>query len=305
MNPTPSEMLSRHAPEPTVNLDHVLEHVHRRASIPSTAAPRRRRSLRGRMATAVAAAVAAGALVVAPSMLGNPQPAAALAQLAQTASEQSGPVIPEGKYLRLIVVENPDGVEGDVHDAYPRTREVWTDSQGNTTFYDTEGLARKESSFYVPETDRNAPAGYPNNSLSYVRGLPTDAKELDSLLRSGLADGGLSRDERIFTFLSDVLITGYAPPEVNRAAIAAMANLDNISVERSSSYRKQPCLRVSFAEPKRAGLRNHVCFNESDATLLETGNTSPVSLPFLTVVMSREILDEGPAKPVDPVRTNN
>lgn len=290
----PSDLLSRHAPAPRADLDHLM---------PSPVLGHRRRR-RWTVLGAAAATLAVGALT-GQLLLGQPQSAAALTQLAETAGAQPDPVIPEGMFLRIVSIGNPDSDPNDNLN-HPTEFDTWTGSDGTITVYRTEG-ERRESWIVEPEAYA-ARDSYPGNTAMDVARLPADAEELLRLARgvsSDQDDPDKWRDERAFEYLLDVLRMGYASPAVNQAAITVMGMLSGVRVEQSVSYLDEPCLRVTRAEVNRAGEEASGCFEESTGDLLEWGQSSGYPHTFVSVVMSRELLDHGPTEPVDPVRTEH
>ena len=301
---SPSSLLGRHAPEPTIDLDHLMPNADLDGLLESlgvgTVVPARtrRRRLRRWSALGAAAAVLAVAVLVGQSILSQPQPAAAIARLAETAGEQPVPVIPEGKYLRTVFVDNPDGIEGWPQD-YPRELDTWISSDGTKTIYETMGVQQNRASWRVLPWEQLA-------GVREVEQMPTDPNALFRVvLPDGVDESDPFAEEYAFDHFLDIVRYGYAPPGVNQAAITAMGLLSSVHVEPSVSYLGEPCLRVTRTEVNRDSEESYGCFQESTGHLLEWGSDYPGSAPFISVLMSRELLDEGPTEPVDPPRLNN
>ncbi len=221
-----------------------------------------------------------------------------IARLAETAGEQPVPVIPEGKYLRTVFVDNPDGIEGWPQD-YPRELDTWISSDGTKTIYETMGVQQNRASWRVLPWEQLA-------GVREVEQMPTDPNALFRVvLPDGVDESDPFAEEYAFDHFLDIVRYGYAPPGVNQAAITAMGLLSSVHVEPSVSYLGEPCLRVTRTEVNRDSEESYGCFQESTGHLLEWGSDYPGSAPFISVLMSRELLDEGPTEPVDPPRLNN
>lgn len=314
MTPTlpPSERLSSHAPDHQMDeegLDRILDRI-----LDGTS--RHHRSLWAARRLAVGGGIAAAATslaVLLPATLQSPSSsAAALDRLALTAAAQPAMVIPDGAFLHLVTVENPQGaVAGTPPESqgnsgtYPRTLESWTDTNGEIWRHDRTADGHEDwLRFHFDRASASGtPAGYSPRDLA---ALPTDDEALLRHLRPRV-QGSSSNDEAVFVYLTDALRTGYAPPQTRRAMITALARLPHIETERTYSYSGQPCLDVRYTEPQRAGVVQSACFDERTASLVEDETTQDGDLVFRSVVTERNVVgtlpedvrrhavDDGPA----------
>ncbi|MGL5928478.1 MAG: hypothetical protein ACRCY8_06045 [Dermatophilaceae bacterium] len=293
MTPTsPADLLARHAPQHTGtdDLDGLLARVRRHQPTQRTARGVRRLVI---ATGAVAATVTAATLLPAVLKSGNGT-AAALDQLANTAASRPAAVIPNGSYLHEVTVENPDGIppgsSSTESGVFPRTLESWTEPTGVTWRYDRTAAGREEWFRFAPES--LAGAG-PGTAPQELMALPADEQALLDHLRP-VVDGSSSTDEAIFVYLGDALRAGHAPPETQRAMIAAMARLPHIETERTRSATGTPCLSVTYAEPRR-DFEQYVCFDEGTATLVEQGTVKRGELASISVVTERQLVTSVPA----------
>ena len=259
------------------------------------ARPRRRLVLTG----GIAAAGALLAIFLPATLRSADVSAAALDRLATTAAAQPATVIPEGSYLHMVTVENPQGAPayGAASEfrpppgEYPRTLESWTAADG-TTFRHDRTAAGAEEWWRFPAL---AAAGDGlGRSPADLAALPTDAEALLALIRPRV-QGSSSNDEAAFTYLGDSLRMGYAPPEVARAMIAAMARLPHIETEQSRTSSDEPCLAVRYAEPTRRGVVWGVCFAEDTASIVGEEVREDGDVTFSSVITEREIVAALPA----------
>lgn len=115
-----------------------------------------------------------------------------------------------------------------------------------------------------------------------------------------MVTGSSSNDEAVFVFLGDALRSGAAPPETQRAMIAAMARLPHIETERTQGHAGRPCLAVRYLEPERSRVVPSVCCDETTATLVEEDTLVDGEIEFRSVVVERGVVTKVP----DEVRRN-
>lgn len=299
MTPTPSDLLSRHAPALDHAGDPALDAV--LARVLTERLPRRAVSRRVALASAGVAAATVVAVAVPAVLRSGDAEAVAVERLAETAASQPSLAVPPGSFLHLVTVENPGGrpprtAEGGGPAVYPRTLESWSAPDGTTWRHDVEVSGRQEWHRFPPS---RSTAGTLDDAPSTLAALPTDEDTLLARLRPQVT-GSSSNDEAVFVYLADALRVGYAPPGVQRAMIAAMARLPHVEVERTTSGTGAPCIAVAYAAPERDGRSQYVCFDEATAALVEEGNTDRDGVPtFVSVVTMREIVDEVPAEVVE------
>lgn len=293
---TPSDLLTRHAPLhlDDSGLDDILARVRTR----SPKGRRPRAGVRRIAVGAVAVAATVLAAVVLPASLRAPDStASAIDQLALTAGSQPATEVPDGSFLHLVTVENPDGpltplADGEPLGMYPRTLESWTATDGDLWRYDRTAAGAREWLRFDP-----APAygTVPGMSPQELAALPTEEQELLDHLRP-IVQGSLSTDEAVFVYLADALRTDLAPPDNRRAMISAMALLPHIETERTRSWEGQPCLQVRYTEPERRGGTQSVCFDEDTASLVEEAVFQDGALVFRSVVTQRDVVPVLPAE---------
>lgn len=319
--PTPSDLLARHAPAPAADaaLDAVLARVRDAAEqsssarllhamapvapvapavrgVPSQhgARPRRRLVLTG----GIVAAAALLAVLLPATFRSADVSAAALDRLATTAAAQPATVIPDGSFLHMVRIENPDGTRGipayeggKAAGDYPRTLESWTAADGTIWRHDRTAAGAEEWWRFPALAAAGDGLG---RSPADLAALPTDAEALLALIRPRV-QGSSSNDEAVFVFLGDALRTGYVPPEVARAMISAMARLPHIETARSRTAAGAPCLAVRYAEPERPGELQGVCFAEDTASLVGEETLQDGEVVYSSIITEREIVAALPA----------
>jgi hypothetical protein len=229
----------------------------------SVGVTRRRRLL------ALGGAAAAAALVVtlAPAFLspGTLPTAGAIDRLAATAGRGTALVIPQGKFLHLVVRDSQRG--GGESATGTRTLESWTASDGRVWRKDTDN--GRVSYFAFPAL-RGGPVDL---SPAGVARLPTDAGELLDLLE-GRVEGSTSVHEAVFVAVGDMTRMGYTPPAVRAAAIRALGRLPEVSATEGDG-------RVTLTyvdQAARLGVRQSLVFDAATTALVaETLNGPDLS----------------------------
>lgn len=292
----PSQLLAHHSPRGEAHdpaLDAVLARVLDEALVPTPAVRRpvgRRLVLVGGVATLTAAAVALPAV-----LRREDATVQALERLAERAAAQPVAAFGPGRFLRLVVVENPDGggvlITGEPapQGAYPRTLESWTAADGTIWRRDTEGGgARRFHEFLVTELV----AGGPMMTPAGLASLPTDPARLERLLRPDRN----ATDESVFHLALRVLGTGFAPPALRRTLFDVLARLPDVATTRVPTTDGRPSLRVTHTGPDRGGRSQYACFDEDTAEVLETGDVIDGVPTFVSVVQERRFVDAVPAE---------
>ncbi len=228
------------------------------------------------------AAAAAVALSVGPALL-SPQslPAAgAIDRLAQAAGRGHALVIPDGKYLHMVVQETQHG--GGESANGTRTHESWTDTDGHVWRKDTEnGLVTYLS---LPSLS----TGPVDMSPRGVATLPTDADALLNHLESRV-EGSTSTDEAVFVAVGDMTRMGYTPPAVRAAAIQVLGHLPEVSA--SESHGKVTLTYTD--ENARQGVRQSLVFDAATTRLVAETLMAP-DLSFRSETLTPEIVDSVP-----------
>jgi len=295
--PSPSDLLTQHAPEHVSDRD--LDAILWRVQATASDQRRPRRGIRRVAVGGLVAAATVAAAVLLPAALKAPDGAAtALEQLATTAATQPATVVPKGSYLHLVTVETAEESPGEP-DRYPRTLRSWVASDGEFWRHDTANDGSQEWFRVVPGYSSGpepVPAAFDTSPQALAK-LPTDTQALLEHLRSIVMNSS-STDEAVFVFLGDALRAGYAPAETQRAMIAAMARLPHIETERTQASDGRACLKVSYSEPSRKGLTQAVCFDEATAALIEEELISDGELSFRSTITTREVVTEVPAEVV-------
>ncbi|MGG5258092.1 hypothetical protein [Phycicoccus avicenniae] len=301
MTPTPTDLLTRHAPvldpsdDPSMDavLARVLADDHPRRVLPG---PRvRRRVLLG----AGVAALTTGAVALPAALRREDAAVQALRRIAVTAGSRPATPLAPGRFMHLVTVDNPDGREFWItgspgRDVYPRRLESWTAADGTIWRHDTENDGRE----YFYRFDHQAADGSLSDvSPSTLAGLPHDGEELLRTVRRRL--GGRGGDEPPFLYLVEAVRVGYAPPPVQRALVDALSRLDVSGAVRSRSGDGRPCLRVSFTTAERGGRVSYLCFDEATAEFVESGDVIDGRTVFSSVVTARDLVDEVPAEVVE------
>ncbi len=301
MTPTPADLLTRHAPRLDHPGDPALDAVLARALAddgPRRAVPTprvRRRLLLG----AGVAAVTTGAVALPAALRRDDAGVQALQRLAVTAGTRPAVVLEPGSYLHLVTVENPDGHEFFItgsldRDVYPQRLESWTAADGTIWRHDTEAGGEERFWRFDPPSAADV---FSDVRPATLAALPRDGEELLRILRRRL--GGRATDETAFLYLERAVSVGYAPPPVQRALVDAMARLPGIETRRSTSQDGRPCLRVTFGSPEREGRTSYVCFDESTAEFVESGDVIDGATVFASVITVRDVVDEVPPEVVE------
>jgi hypothetical protein len=229
------------------------------------------------------AAAAAVAISVVPALL-SPQslPAAdAIDRLAQAAGRSQALVIPDGKFLHMIVEETQHG--GGESANGTRTHESWTDADGHLWRKDTDN--GQVSYLSLPSLD----GGPVDMSPRGVAKLPTDADALLDHLESRV-EGSTSRDEAVFVAVGDMTRMGYTPPAVRAAAIQALGTLPEVSAEESHGQ-----VTLTYTDDSaRPGVRQSLVFDAATTRLVAETLTAP-DMTFRSETLSSEVVDGVPA----------
>lgn len=254
--------------------------------------PRRRLNRRRFAALVSAVAVIAVAAVVAPALLGDrgSSATAALRPLVVIAENADPVVIPAGHFLRIVTVENPDGMPpGSMGDA-PLTHESWTSADGHLWRRDT--TPNGKSRLYDLGVQSGDIVNLPGKPLP-ILDLPTEPDALEALLRRHVS-GSSSRNEAVFVAISELSRSGVLPPKVRAASLQVLATLPEVTAAKVSVDGKS-LVRVDFADDSiRKDLTFSLLFDPTTATLVEEAETFRGVPGYRSVVTSRQIVDAMP-----------
>lgn len=259
---------------------------------PTTARPASARRLR----LAVVGVAAAAALVVGAPLIGDRvvPSASAVEHLASAARNADRVVIPAGKYLHLLTVENPDGPlpgSGPALQAeYPRALESWTDSQGQIWRRDSApGGSVRYFHFSVPSQDSvNTP------SPAFAATFPTQPGQLEAFLRSRVS-GSSSQNEALFVAIGDMMRLGYVPPAVRGAALEVLADLPEVTAT-TTTLDGVDVTRVDFSDQSiRGDLTFSLYFDSATAALVKEVMADKGVTSFMSVVKSSDLVGGVPS----------
>ncbi|MGW5241804.1 hypothetical protein ACWEOW_22960 [Monashia sp. NPDC004114] len=241
------------------------------------------RSRRRLVALVGVAAAAAVAISVVPALL-SPQslPAAgAIDRLAQAAGRSHALVIPDGKFLHMVVRETQHG--GGESANGTRTHESWTNADGHVWRKDTDN--GQISYLSLPSLD----GGPVDMSPRGVAALPTDPDALLDHLESRV-EGSTSTDEAVFVAVGDMTRMGYTPPAVRAAAIQALGRLPEVSAVESLGQ-----VTLTFTDDStRPGVRQSLVFDATTTRLVAETLTAP-DMTFRSETLTSEVVDGVPA----------
>ncbi|MFJ5830978.1 CU044_5270 family protein [Streptomyces sp. NPDC093089] len=229
------------------------------------ARPRRGRGRGWIAAPAVACAVIAGVVVLAPretpagSSTGrvsagesaSPDAVRVLSGAALAAAAAPAPDAGPGGYvyIRSLVAYAGRGADGGTAALPPaHRREVWLSSDGSRPGLLREpGVADSPLGAELPvyeldhrgatprkSTLATAPPSVTNPTHAYVAALPTDPDVLLRLVRDGTRAGGGDADQRAFTAIGTLLAETWAPPKVTAALYGAAARIPGVTVLASA-----------------------------------------------------------------------
>ncbi|MFG3036390.1 CU044_5270 family protein [Streptomyces sp. NPDC048330] len=231
-----------------------------------TRAPRRRPRAGWIAAPAVACAVVAGVVVLAPGeppagtpgrvsvdRSASPDAVRVLSGAALAAASAPVPDVGAGGfvYVRSLVAfagRSADGGPATLPPAH--RREVWLSADGSRP-----GLLREAGAADAPlgaaeppvyeldrrgaEPRRSGPAtrapSVTEPTHAYVAALPTDPDALLRLVRDGTRAGGGDADQRAFTAIGTLLAETWAPPKVTAALYRAAARIPGVTVLPSAT----------------------------------------------------------------------
>jgi len=224
----------------------------------------RRRSARRWVALGAAAAVAAVALSIAPTVLSDKtgDSASAASQLVTSARLSTSPVIPDGKFLHMVVQQDQSSSDPATNPGRS-TLESWTAADGRVWRRDVRGSHVQLHAFpaFSEGPIDFSPAGSGR--------LPTDPEALRRLLDARV-QGSSSHNEAVFVALGDVLRMGYVPAAARAAAIEVAAGLPEVTVTRTDSE-----TTLSFIDEEiRPGQVQALVFNSATAGLVREQTTA-------------------------------
>ena len=231
------------------------------------------------VAAAVAVAVSVGPALLSPSSLPS---AGAIDRLAEAAARAHALVIPDGKYLHLVVEDQQRG--GGESANGTRTLESWTGADGHVWRKDTENGR-------VTYLSLPALGGGPVDlSPRAVASLPTDPSGLLDFLQSHV-EGSTSNDEAVFVAVGDMTRMGYTPPAVRAAAIQALGRLPEVSATEADAQ-----VTLTFADERaRPGVRQSLVFDAATTQLVAEQLTGP-DLAYSSQTVTSEVVDSVPAR---------
>lgn len=257
--------------------------------------PRRRINRRRWVALVSAAAAISAAAVVMPALLGDrgTSATAALRPLVMIAEKAEPVVIPDGQFLHLVTVENPDGTPAGASggEEYPRTMESWMSAAGHLWRRDTtaDGTVRIED-FGVQDGSLFNLRSTPVTQLD----LPADPEALAEVLRRDVT-GSTSKNEATFVAIAELSRTGVLPPRVRAASLEVLASLPEVTATKID-VGGQSRVRVVFTDESRRKDETRVLFFDSTtAQLVEEAGTFRGVTNFRSVITRREVVAEMPS----------
>ncbi len=251
----------------------VLERVRQELHSPTgetvttaTEAPARRVPRRRVVLAAVGVAAAVAALLTIPLVVpsggpGGPPTAAALEQLAMTASAQ--PPLQPGQYWHTVTTQTTNG--------HTTTMHRWAAPDGHIWRFDTAG----STVMYYNFPPGQLTGSLLNPSPAFLAGLPTDPAALNTYLRAH-ADGGTSRNEAVFFAVYDMLSGGLAPPALRAAALRVLERTDHITAQAGHDSTGRPAVVVTFVDQAtRPDAMQRLYFAPDTARIIERTSSWP------------------------------
>lgn len=266
--------------------------------------PSRRLGLRRAAILSGAAALLAATVVVSPALIGSESTSAtaAIEPLVDIAENADPVVIPKGKFLHVVTVENPDGPpRGRYYEEslklgeYPRTLESWMSSDGH--------LWRRDSTTNgnVRLNDFGVQGGsFPGSpSPKEATKLPDEPRALQSFLRDNVS-GSNSRNEAVFVAIGELARSGLLPPKVRAASLEVIAALPEVTATKTTVGGSQ-MVRVDFADDSiRKDEVFTLLFDATTADLVEDIQWLRGKVNFRSVITRREIVSAMPPGLAEP-----
>lgn len=257
-------------------------------SVQPSRAPRRTR--RWFLAGAAAAALAV-TVTIAPSVLA-PQstPSAQAVQQLVAAAEESDPaVIPDGRYLHMVVRDEQINADPSLPRMW-QVQESWIGADGRTWRKDLRG--GQDAEFFLFSAPPSA--GSLDLTPAGVTAMPADPDALFDLLDSSV-EGSSSHHEAIFRAVGDMARLGYVPADVQAAAIQVAAGLPEVTAHAAGGL-----TTLSFVDAQiRPGVKTSLVFDSVTAVLVSEQVTSSLPRHGFDYTASFEILgivDELPSE---------
>lgn len=189
------------------------------------------------------AAAAVAGLVAFPiaTSLGDSS-AQALTELASVAAEQSGPVLAPGTFLHIKTesVSERSAIFDDGK-TLDTNREQWVSWDGRIMAIDSRPSAGW-TDYMVFDRPRQPSFGAP--TPEFAASLPDTEAELAAYLDENVS-GSNSREEAIFTAVTDLAHSNFLPPETLSAALLVLADVDGVSV-KDVEVDGRPAVEISY-----------------------------------------------------------